>query len=324
MARRKKTGLPEMPPMAPRAPVAPEDINVAAKAALTRQLRKTKQLQKGAANGVRVPDGVVYLIDFDVEWAELLIANLHPRQRRPSEKHIDEIVRALREDRFLWLGDPLRIDADGLYVDGIHRGYAVIKSGITIPNQILVQTNEPDALLYIDALHKARSLKDVQRLHGLKVAHTSVDAGILFAEAKFPSWEVKTRPSKPELAMVIQRYPFFEDVAALHAKSCSSGVVLTRGPVAAMAACFRVDRDASMEFWTAVASNMEEHSDIQQARTFVQWFLRAKNMRGRTSSRDFTYESADKAIRAWNAWREGVEITKLQRSRDPDNVTTPI
>jgi len=279
-----------------------------------------KQMKlEGGEPVIIFPEGDVRVITLDQTWAELLLQNNHPQQRKADPRHIDRIVRALVEGEYVWLGDPIRIDKDDYLVDGQHRCHAVLKSGIAMPNQLLVKTRTPDAILYIDAVHKLRTPKDVQRISGQRMTHSTVDSAIIMAWAGFvPASNLSL--STPERLRIIQQYPFLDELHSLYARSRASGVRLTAGPLAVASECLKIDKESALIFFGAIANNSPwapNGAHIQPAETFTRWFLRVKST-GQPSAGGtaFMVESADKAAHAWNAWRSGRVLTKLQGSKD--------
>ncbi|WNN95777.1 hypothetical protein SEA_FRIBS8_49 [Gordonia phage Fribs8] len=95
------------------------------------------------------------------------------QNRRAQAFRINQLVDALKNDRFLLTGATLVQASDGRWIDGQHRCLAVIKSGIPAP-VVLIQGVDPRALPLIDQ-GKSRTAADIMRMDGVQNV-TSVSA----------------------------------------------------------------------------------------------------------------------------------------------------
>lgn len=265
-------------------------------------------------------EGSIHLIDLDPSWAELLLSCLHPKQRAVDTKHVDRIIRAQEAGSYVWLCDPIRIDGDGYLVDGQHRCAAVLKSGRTIKNQLLVELDLPNSIEYIDAVQKIRGPKAVQKMIGDRRTNVTVDAAIIFEGGGTFIPSSRRGLAVPERLAEVRKCPFLDELHQLYSLSGGNGIRFTSGPLAAALACMRKNRRAAMFFFGAVAINRPytDQGVIQPAEKLCRFLLRSASSddRGRRSGEPFMYESADKSIRAWNAWCQGRTLGNLAPSKD--------
>jgi len=264
----------------------------------------------------RCGEGSIYVFDLSPAWASRLLANRHPNQRKISKTHASIIGRAAVNGEFMWLGEAIHIDRDGRLINGQHRCLGVAQADVTIKNQILVMALSDNALLHLDATRKTRSLTDLQAMSGDRRTPTSVNAGILFEASGFTTQSVRTM-SRPERIQMIRAYPYTAELSALHARSIAAGVKYTRGVLAVAAAALRLDYDQAMLFFGAIADNNAPSVPGGQAELFLRWYLRSRVSLGLATSRARldALEVAYKATAAWNAWREGRTLKKLQSGR---------
>lgn len=281
---------------------------------------KIKHRLRGPKTFFECEGGSVRFITLDKDWAELLLSHPHPQQRKPDMKHVQRIVRALKDGTFIWLCDPIRFDTSGFLIDGQHRCSAVLESGITIPNQPLVELTAENAILYIDAVQKVRGPKVVQKMIGDRRTNVTVDAAIVLAHDGQFIPASRRGLSIPERLKLIRECEFVDELHTLYSKSGSTGIRLTAGPLGAALACLKIHREAAMHFFTAVATNrpFTERGLIQPAEKLTRFLLRSASGddKGRRSGESFIIESADKSVRAWNAWARGKTLGHLAPSKD--------
>jgi hypothetical protein len=96
--------------------------------------------------------------------AELLELNKHNRPL--SDGHVKRIADQIKEGKWKFNGDTIKIAADDSVLDGQHRCWAVVESQIPIET-IIVYGVERDAFATIDTLRKSRSIGDTMSINGL-------------------------------------------------------------------------------------------------------------------------------------------------------------
>lgn len=116
---------------------------------------------------------------------KLLASNTH--NRKVVQAKVNLWAEAMKRGEWRMNGEAIKIAADGTILDGQHRLYAVVQSGVTIP--ILIITGLPKQSQETMDTGKSRSLSDVFTLRGEKNAVTlaSVVAGLV----RYERWGVQ-------------------------------------------------------------------------------------------------------------------------------------
>ncbi len=261
---------------------------------------------------IQLASGIAESIDLDPTWAELLLSNIHPLQRKINESQVARIVTALEEGNFRCLGDTIRLDRQDRLTDGQHRCMGVLRTGITIPRQLLVTLNDDDAIAYIDTELGKRSLRDVQRITGRAVPQTTVSAAILIEHFNFSRKPIPMT-TQARRAEIIAACPHLDALTHLYNQG-KRRRLMPSGVLAAAVRCFKKDPEVANVFFEAVAINKPviEGTYYQQINTLTSWLMSARPREG--NGTNFPIECAEKTIRTWNAWRQGRPLGKVLRT----------
>ena len=296
-----------------------------------------KDLRANRSKRIIVPEGTIEIIEeLDRDWAELLLSNLHKDQRKLNILNLSRIERALKDGKFEWTGDPIRIDEDGNVIDGQHRLAAVMNTGISMFNVVLITIKKRNILKVIDTTSRPRTLGDIFKVHGLKSPNNTIIAAIIYEDADFVRRQTREL-SKPERFELLRNYDLTEEAVMLY-NSGQRGMKITSGPLAGALRCIRKNHDLALEFFTAAFSNTHflnrpskdfpnevVQVSCSQVALLANWLIHVREQQqlgtGRTSGEEFTKEGAYKAIKAWNAFRTNKHLTKLQM---PRNAKMPI
>ena len=107
------------------------------------------------------------------------------RNRRVSVAHVKELARQMKAGLWREDGAAIRMDREGRLIDGQHRCYAVVESGVSLENVIFVSDLDPAVMATIDT-GKKRSSADVLSMYDPEL----VDTGSLAAlTAAIIRWE---------------------------------------------------------------------------------------------------------------------------------------
>lgn len=241
-----------------------------------------------------------------------MLARLHPAQRKPSSKHIDTIVRAMMRGEYKWTGDPIRFDPEGQLLDGQHRLLAVTVSGVTLTDVPFAILHEEDVMRFIDTVSKPRTVQQIMRTEGFGSVPNAVLAAVVYCENGFHEINL----SRAEKVEVVRESDLLKPAVTLY-NTRAQGMPVTAGPLAGALACWRAAGEDAMDFFQATFKNQHmiygEYS--ANAALLSTWLLQN---RGDRSRRARWREGAEKAIRAWNAHREGRALTKLQAGKTKD------
>jgi hypothetical protein len=244
------------------------------------------------------------------EDASFILDNHNKRNRRSEKKTVDEYARAMTNDEWHFIGDPVRFDKDGNLLDGQQRLAAVAQSGC--PQTFVVIRNlERDDQRYMDGGRK-RTAIDQLRIEGL--TNAAVIAGIA---SLFMHWQADDLPwfnikfSTFEVVEWVESNLDSVEAAAKHADSCYRA---TRASKSIMGAAYLVfsaaaDVDTATEFMNLIATGagLDTGSPVLLLRQkMVEWANR------RPGQRPQRHEMLYFVVRTWNAWRKGEKLTKLQ------------
>ena len=276
---------------------------------------------------INLPEGRIEVIDLTPEWAELLLSNLHENQRKTRPSHLGRIERAITGGTYQWTGAPIVIDSNDRVIDGQHRLTAVVNTGVTLPNTLLVTAKQDGVLKVIDTTTAPRSLGDLFKIMGDQPVRHTVAAAMIYEGMGFNKRASRSL-SKPEKYELIKNYEFPEEALALY-NAGLRGVRVTSGPLAGALACVRKNPQLALTFFEAAFSNKpfiakkdgDALEPCPQAALLANWMIQVRERiydrgRGRTSGEEFMEEGAIKAIKAWNAFRMRRDIGKLVMPKD--------
>lgn len=116
---------------------------------------------------------------------KLLASNTH--NRKVVQAKVNLWAEAMKRGEWRMNGEAIKIAADGTILDGQHRLYAVVQSGVTIP--ILIITGLPKQSQETMDTGKSRSLSDVFTLRGEKNAVTL--ASVVASLVRYERWGVQ-------------------------------------------------------------------------------------------------------------------------------------
>jgi len=283
------------------------------------QAIKTQQAQQPPR--MSTAGGVVWIIpELTPEMAEKFLANQHTGQRNLRENHVYGIAKAMEVGDYRWTGDPIRFDKGGRLIDGQHRLTAITLSGITLKEVLVVEVNDDQVSSYIDTNVRPRTLNDIRKFNGLRTVNNAVIAAILLDYTNFKHHD-RMVLTKAEQSLIVEGSPHIDDLTALYSAGRSK-LGLTSSQLAGFLRCIKANRNAAMAFFTAACQNNHEVAGIYEpnVKLLIDWMFRSRERRiGKIRGSTATYSqeavtSASKVIKAYNAWRRGEVLLKLQQS----------
>lgn len=239
-------------------------------------------------------------------WLEL---NTHNRNVRPSV--VAQYARDMAAGKWQFTGEAIKFAPDGTILDGQHRLLASVKSGATFTS-LIVNGLDSATQDVMDSGAK-RQAADAFRLAGVKnptiVAATArlamnIEAGRL-SKSRFGS--VTSSYSNAEIFEFVQQSPGLVDaaVAAAHYRD------LIDAHTSVMAyvwwRCGNVSAKATGEFFETVANSQTGGKGDARAA-----LLRRLQTARRNNERLSQHAQVSLFMRAWNAWRRGQEVHRLQ------------
>ena len=245
------------------------------------------------------------------EMAKGFLAKFDPdRVRTATDARVDRYARMMAAGQWMRAGEPVGVTEAGQFINGRHRLMAIVQSGctITLPFQYRMH---PDAVKVIDT-GKSREYKHFLQIEGTSQAKTLGplvrrmflwDAGIYHQ----PSAAGKSKPSPAtaELDAYLDAHPDLHEAAA-----AASGDRPPHMSPTAYAVCLvifrRVAIEAADEFCNAwlTGANLETGHPLLALRDRLTRDAATKS--GRLGE-----DKIALAFVAWNAWREGRRLARI-------------
>ncbi len=253
------------------------------------------------------------------QMAAELLGKLHPGQRRLRKQHASAIAKDMLAGRFVWTADPIRVDADGLLIDGQHRLAACVESDVPMANVVFAKVFDPNTIKYIDTTSAGRSVSDIRKVSGKETVSLAVISAVVLEFCDFDRSQVK-QLTKVDRSELVDECELTGEAKGLYAAGRVVG--LTAAPLAAALRCMRSNRAMARRFFHAAFSNsavVEGQAEVcTQARLLADTLIgmmqaRLGQARDRKSGSDEERVVVYKCIRAYNAWRRGEVMAKLQR-----------
>jgi hypothetical protein len=242
------------------------------------------------------------------EARKLLDAN--PMNRRPSQGYVDSYSRAMTNGEWTYVGDPIRLNSDDEILDGQQRLMAVEKSGTT--QVFTVISGLPSETRLVMDQGRTRTARD--DLHMLDVAAHADKATIASLLLRWSMGGIGTthiRISKNEVVEFVRTHNDKLGRAVNHARALRKEISMAKG--AAGATFFRahdLDVFAANAFFEKLVTGegLESGDPILTLRNTI---VRNKAVKS-TGRRITTPEELYYIVRAWNAYRRGEVMMKLQ------------
>jgi len=273
-------------------------------------------LSKGDSRGtppIVTTEGTVEITDITPDLAMELLKHLHPQQRRLRKDHIENLARAMTGGTFRWNGEPYQLDRDLQVVNGQHRLGAIVRSGITHKNAIVVVLNDDRAIASIDQ-GRPRTLADVLQTTGHKLAPSTITSAILIEHCNFSGWRHVDREAQLGVLSAVPK-PLMDDLMKLYKlKRRGDRKLVTAGTLAAAIRIMRANRDDGLAFFTALFTQnpVVYGENVDAIRVLYTFLMSSERMKRGVGSEEGIQEASYKTLRAWNAWRRGERVNYLR------------
>jgi hypothetical protein len=236
------------------------------------------------------------------EW---LGRNSHNRPLRNNR--VAELAGAMKRGEWTLNGDAIRWSRDGVLLDGQHRLWAVVESGVSITTVVIRGLDE--SVQETMDTGARRSLKDTLVLRG--ESGGSKLAAIITYKWRLDNGHVRMASVRPSIAQgisTLEQHPALRDAGRMADR------LRQRFPMSqAMAAVVyyefaTIDQDDADVFWSKLVDGVElkEHDPIFVLRRY----LERQAMQG-TAARSGALTVHALMNKAWNAWRDGQEVDGL-------------
>lgn len=268
------------------------------------------------------PDPDAVWTNFDPELAAEWLAKAAPKQRTIRPGKVAAFAADMRAGRWRKTGEACKRDVNGLTIDGRHRLTAVIESGATV-RMLAIDGCAEEVMPVLDS-GTVRQYRDVLQIEGHANAKdlASVtrrvflwDHGVaLAAKRTFRDDDGRERPpTNQELDIYLAEHPELEDYTALGlrlkpprlAASISGTICTVLG---------RIDSEMMIEFMQSWADGvgLQFGSPILSLRERIARDAPLVSINARSGNDAWSEIKMGMAFIAWNAFREGRLLTKIQ------------
>lgn len=250
------------------------------------------------------------------EMARRVLAN-NTRNRPISEHHVKKLMREMESGRWTYNGEAIKWSVDSVLLDGQHRMTALSRmpDGFeSIP--FLVVRGLPTSAQDTMDQGKVRAAGDQLAIDGMGGNNSRIIAGAirvytLWLNGNLFGDQTAVSISNPEIVAWAHEHPIdmamLEDIADARLRRVKIRPSVT---LAVMLRLRQVDGEAQREFAELLYSGagLDAGSPILALRERLD---RIREHKVRTSDRDYIAFM----IVAWNAWRDGRRLSKLQRPK---------
>lgn len=248
--------------------------------------------------------------------AMLMKENPAIKQRKVKRSHVERLAKDMREGRWQFNGETIKLGTDGRIIDGQHRLAACVLADSSF-RTLMVEGVDDDTFRSID-IGIVRTGGDLFHIAGRSNGNQLANACVHLwrwecGDSKaFANWNVT--PSKLILDEVYQRHPEIEEYIkkSFPVAAVTSSVGLT----AVLWYLFaKRDKDLAELFFTSLATGLNMNADEPVYK------LREKLLKEKASRHRLRVEEiADLVTRAWTATRKGEKLQRLIHPRRVDGV----
>lgn len=125
---------------------------------------------------MKLPDNTPRVVTLTVEDASYLL-EANKANRPLNQQHVNRIAAQIRDGKWRFNGDTIKISSTNDVLDGQHRLWAVIEAKMPIQT-IVVRGIQPEAFATIDTLRKPRSGSDVLALLGVTNNRSTISVAL--------------------------------------------------------------------------------------------------------------------------------------------------
>lgn len=285
-------------------------------------------------NTIVTPEGyeIVYVEITPALAGQLLDANTNNRAVRAS--NLQKIESDMRSGRWVFNGDAIRIDSNGVIIDGQHRLLSIEKTGVTV-SALLVTGLPPETRATIDT-NAVRTAGD--ELHMLGYASANGLAALTAAfirrqrsglRAAVDQQSSRHRAAAVSTSMILEAVRSNPELQELNRASSTrqyKGLTRTLSSTLYMEFCQQPDPNAQRDadfFFARLRDGAQLATDSP--------ILKLRNMLDKLysnkSSRPSNAYIAGLTIKAWNAFRQGHTVRNLsyrQGGANPEAFPEPI
>lgn len=252
--------------------------------------------------------------------------------RRLDDRNVDRIVRDIKNNRWVFDGNPIRFDKEENIIDGQHRLWAIVFSGKSVQSSV-IRGLDSQAKLTIDS-GKSRSNADF--LHFSGKSNTTILASIArlaigHKENKGDLWKwaqttSNKRLTSQELMVEISNNSLLEEavVATISLRTCKK----IFSP-ATTAFCYYLfssiskNKNVVDKFFSDLetGNNLLEGNAILALRNV--FIIRDIDFKDRQGGNKVIAYKIALITKAWNAWKDNFEVKKFRYDTDKEKYPLP-
>lgn len=211
-------------------------------------------------------------------------------------------------------GEAIKFSKEGRLLDGQNRLYAVAQSGVTVP-MFVVRGLDDSSQLVMDS-GAPRSAADALGFLGYSQAKDLAPAGTALKAwedgfYRHCMWQSNPKLTRTELAEFVESHPTLSEVTPW-VKRVQGTLPLPIGALGAVAyRLLQIDADAATEFYDRI-----NDLNLGPRHHPLNTLIRRVSAEREVKKRIWVSTAIYYQVRAWNAWRDGVSLSKFQIGSD--------
>lgn len=243
------------------------------------------------------------------EMAAEILESCNHRNRRVSNELVNRISRDIKNDRWIYNGQPIIFDDEGQLIDGQHRLFAIAKSGKTVETLLVSGIQDKKAFHTIDH-GKPRSLSC--NLSADKVSNSTTVASVarmfysIYRCNDLSKFKLYTHAFSN-----LELYEFLEEVPCIHEAAKMAGQTRTFCTSSVMGTALTVfmilDEVSARKFHYLLTEEEYPYRDhpIKKLRSKL---MQVKMVTGKKLNR---LETLALIFKTWNYWHKGKTVKTL-------------
>lgn len=231
-------------------------------------------------------------------------------------RHVHAIRRDIASDKYLVLGEPFHVGANGLLINGQHRLIALAgcEDGV-IRHAKFIYTSDPNAYHAIDSRSRARGMAAIAKAAGVDIPPTVIGALVLEVHDGVKSNTLNSL-TKTERIFMAADHPAKDGVIEIYRASKPKASAAELAPVAR---CIAYDAPLAMEFFHALFTSRTVINGMESRPLVLTQQWRAETRDKSMRSREVFY----RYVRAFKAHLNGESPQIIKYSASYAMVTLP-
>lgn len=236
------------------------------------------------------------------------------KNRHVTNHHLMTLVRDMKAGRWIFNGDPIRFNGDKL-IDGQHRLNALIASGKTF-DFVVIRQLPKEAFDTID-IGRKRSTADYLSISGHHYPQKLASAARWYLTYKrYQNFGSHEPLSNTERLAVVAETPQLDSYVQAYSIGGRPPIPISPSMLAVCHLLFwEKNRAAADEFMDGIITGVDLKAGDPR-NTIRNWLIRRPKA-ARSGTNRTTVEAGSLLIHAWNLWRAGETLVKVNPLREP-------